>query len=259
MHAFEGKTALVTGASRGIGRGVALVLAQAGVKVFATGRSAPAALGGLHPNLHPMACDHRDDAAVRAVLADCGPLDLLVNNVWGGSEAMMDNGEFTWGLPFWQQKPNRWDAMFDVGPRAHFVASGLAAGPMVARGSGLIVNLSYWAAQKYKGDVAYGVAKAATDKLSADMACELGPHGVTSLTLYPGLVRTEQVLALAAHVDLSNSESPEFIGRAVLALLGDPGVARHNGRVLVAAALAREYGFTDLDGKLPTPLNLETA
>jgi dehydrogenase/reductase SDR family protein 1 len=107
----------------------------------------------------------------------------------------------------------------------------------------------------YAGNVIYGVAKAATDKLAADMAHELAPHGVTVVSMYPGLVRTEAVLA-AGVFDLSNSESPNFVGRAIAALAADPMVARRTGQVVVAAALAREYGFTDIDGKQPRPLDL---
>ena len=140
--------------------------------------------------------------------------------------------------------------------RAHYHASQLAARTMIARRRGLIVNISTWAAQKHIANVAYGVSKAATDKMTADMAIELRPHGVTAVSLYPGLVRTEKVMEAAAWLDLTNSESPEFIGRAVAALAGDPNVIRHTGTVLVAATLAAEYGFTDIDGKVPRPLTL---
>jgi NAD(P)-dependent dehydrogenase (short-subunit alcohol dehydrogenase family) len=146
--------------------------------------------------------------------------------------------------------------MFAAGVRAHYHASQLAAPGMVARRRGLIVNISFWAAQKHIGNVAYGVAKAATDKMTADMAIELEPHGIAVVSLYPGLVRTEKVMEAAAWLDLSNSESPEFIGRAVAALAADTDVLRHTGKVLVAAALAKEYGFTDLDGTTPRPLTL---
>jgi NAD(P)-dependent dehydrogenase (short-subunit alcohol dehydrogenase family) len=147
--------------------------------------------------------------------------------------------------------------MFASGVRAHYLASQLAAAGMVQRRRGLIVNISFWAAQKFVGNTAYGVAKAATDKLTADMATELRPHDVTVVSLYPGLVRTEKVMQAAAWLDMSNSESPEFIGRAVAALAADPEVMRHSGQVLIAATLAREYGFTDVDGKSPRPLTLE--
>jgi len=121
----------------------------------------------------------------------------------------------------------------------------------------LIVNISFWAAQKHIGNVAYGVAKAATDKLTADMAHELREHNVAVVSLYPGLVRTESVMESAAFFDLSNSESPQFIGRAVAALAADPNIMRRTGQVLVAAALGQEYGFTDVDGKQLRPLTLE--
>src|SRR5262249_48378933 len=130
-----------------------------------------------------------------------------------------------------------------------------AARMMVQSRRGLIVHVSAWAAQKYIANTLYGLAKAATDKLAADMAHELKPHGVTVVSLYPGLVRTEAVLA-AGVFDLSNSESREFIGRAVAALASDPHVSSRAGSVLVAAALAEEYGFTDIDGRQPRPLTL---
>jgi dehydrogenase/reductase SDR family member 1 len=126
---------------------------------------------------------------------------------------------------------------------------------MVQARRGLIVHVSSWAAQKHIANTLYGLAKAATDKMTSDMAHELQPYGVTVVSLYPGLVRTEAVLA-AGVFDLSNSESPEFIGRAVAALADDPNVSRWNGSVVVAAALAAEYGFTDVDGRRPRPLTL---
>jgi dehydrogenase/reductase SDR family member 1 len=181
---------------------------------------------------------------------------VLVNNVWGGYERMIDDGAFTWPRPFWEQPLWRWDAMFGAGVRACYHASQLAAQRMVAQRRGLIVNISFWAAQKHVGNVAYGVSKAATDKMTTDMATELAPRGVAVVSLYPGLVRTEKVMEAAAYLDLGNSESPDFIGRAVAALAADPDVLRHSGKVVVAAALAREYGFTDLDGTTPRPLTL---
>jgi len=147
--------------------------------------------------------------------------------------------------------------MFAAGVRAHYVASTHAAQMMVAKRSGLIVNISFWAAQKHVGNVAYGVSKAATDKLTADTAHELREHNVAVVSLYPGLVRTEKVMEAADFLDLSNSESPQFIGRAVAALAADPNIMEKSGRILVAAALAQEYCFTDTDGKQPRPLTLE--
>jgi dehydrogenase/reductase SDR family protein 1 len=187
---------MVTGASRGVGRGVAISLAAAGFDVFATGRTVQTA--DLPPAVHRIGCDHLNDAETSAafdeVRAKTGAMDVLVNSAWGGYERMLENGEFTWPLPFWEQPLHRWTSMLDAGVRAAFVASSLAAKMMIARGdgftgSGLIVNISYWAARKPMGNVIYGVSKAATDKMTADMARELLAYGISVISLYPGLVR----------------------------------------------------------------------
>jgi dehydrogenase/reductase SDR family protein 1 len=255
------KVALVTGASRGVGKGVALELADAGATTYITGRSVED-MQYLSDRGIAVECDHRDDeqvaAAFRRVADEQGRLDILVNNVWGGYENMIENGQFTWMRPFWEQPLWRWDAMFAAGVRAAYVASAHAARMMVSQRSGLIVNISFWAAQRHIGNVAYGVSKAATDKLTADTAHELREHNVAVVSLYPGLVRTEKVMEAAAFLDLSNSESPQFIGRAVAALASDPNIMEKSGQALVAAALAQEYGFTDVDGKQPRPLTLES-
>jgi len=255
MTELNGQVALVTGASRGVGRGVALGLSHAGAKVFATGRRIAEA--ELEPSITAIVCDHTDDEAVTKVFEQIeettGRLDVLVNVAWGGYERMVEDGRFTWMLPFWEQPAWRWDAMVTTGVRAAYVASQYAARLMVSARRGLIVHVSSWAGKKYGGNTVCGLAKAATDRMASDMAHELTSHGVTVVSLYPGLVRTEGVLG-AGVFDLSNSESPEFIGRAVAALAGDPDVARWSGSVVVAAALATEYGFTDIDGKTPRPL-----
>lgn len=255
---LAGQTALVTGASRGIGRGVANVLAQCGATVYATGRSIVGA--DLPSSVIRIACDHTDDASVAAVFeritSETGRLDILVNGAWGGYERMMDNGAFTWPAPFWHQPLWRWDAMMNAGVRAGFVASQHASRLMVPARRGLIVHLSHWAAQKHLGNVIYGVSKVATDKMAAHMAHELMTHDVAVISLYPGLVRTEAVMAAASFLDLSNSESPEFIGRVIAAVADDERRMRWTGRVLVAAALAQEYDIEDLDGTRPRPLTL---
>jgi dehydrogenase/reductase SDR family protein 1 len=261
MADLSGKVAVVTGASYGVGKGVALGLAEAGAFVYATGRTASEESFGGDARVVAVACDHTDDGETEAlferVLAERGRLDVLVNSAWGGYENMVEGGEFTWGRPFWEQSIRRWDSMFAAGVRAAYVASTHAARAMVARREGLIVNISFWAARKRIANVPYGVSKAATDKMTADMAEELRPHGVAAVSLYPGMVRTEKVMEAAAFLDLSNSESPQFVGRAVAALASDPEVIRKSGQALVAAALALEYGFTDVDGKQPRPLTLE--
>jgi NAD(P)-dependent dehydrogenase (short-subunit alcohol dehydrogenase family) len=256
---LNGRVAVVTGATKGIGSGVARELGQHGAKVYITGRSAPDE-ERVDERTTMLRCDHSVDADVERafarILNDAGRIDILVNAVWGGYERMMEDGQFTWPRPFWEQPLWRWDAMFSAGVRAHYHASQLAAGGMVARQNGLIVNISHWAAQKHIGNVAYGVSKAATDKMTADMATEVKRYGVTVVSLYPGMVRTEKVMEAAQWLDLSNSESPDFVGRAVLALATDPDVIRHTGKILVVASLGQEYGFTDIDGKSPRPLTL---
>jgi dehydrogenase/reductase SDR family protein 1 len=255
-------TALVTGASRGVGRGIAIGLADAGFRVFATGRSIETA--DLPGSVARIRCDHlRDDetsAAFAQVSAEAGVLDVLVNSAWGGYERMFEDGAFTFGLPFWEQPTHRWSAMMDAGVRAAFVAASHAARMMLPNRRGLIVNIGSWAARKHIFNVIYGVSKAATDKMTSDMAHELRSHGIAVVSLYPGLVRTEVVMMAAqgGGLDLSNSESPEFSGRVVAALARDPSIMERSGEVLVGAAVAEEFGIADVDGRKPRPLTIET-
>lgn len=259
--------ALVTGASQGVGKGIVLGLAEAGHEVFFTGRNAErleqtaaeaAALGG---EAYPRHVDHGNDREVEDLFAEIGKssgLDLLVNNVWGGYERMVEDGRFTWSDPYWNQPIWRWDAMMTIGVRAAFVASQLATRLMLEKSRALIVNISFWAAQKHIGNTLYGMAKAATDKMTADMAAELESRNISVVSLYPGLVRTEKVMANAEFLDLSNSESPQFIGRTIAALWANPEVAKDaTGRVCVAAELARKLGVEDVDGSSPAPLTLD--
>ncbi len=139
-----------------------------------------------------------------------------------------------------------------MGVSAAYIASALAAPMMVSQRHGLIVHMSNWI-EDY-GNVAYAAAKVATDRLAADMAHELKSHNVAVVAFYPGLVRTESILKFAQHFDMSNTESPQFIGRAVLALSRDPQVMAKSGQGLVVAQIAQEYGFTDIDDRQPTPV-----
>ena len=269
MSALDGKVALVTGASRGIGKGCALELGAAGATVYVTGRTVsegdhplPGTVGATAQEIDALgghgiavALDHRDDDAVRALFdridAEHGRIDVLVNN------AFIVTDSLTSGKKFWELPISDWDDMLDVGTRSAFVASWCAAQRMVPAGEGLIVNISSSGAEEYAWNVAYGVGKCALDRMTADTAIELRDRGVSVVSVWPGFVRTERIdLGAAAGLlpptlDLSTSESPRFCGRAVVALATDPAVDRFSGRAVAARDLADEYGFTDVDGRLP--------
>jgi dehydrogenase/reductase SDR family member 1 len=193
------------------------------------------------------ACDHRDDEQVRAVVvrvqAESGALHLLVNNVWAGYERLNAGQWEEWNAPFWEQPVELWDAMFDGGVRAHYVATALCAGLLRQTPGSLVVTVSVHlgAAHQARHGVAYSVAKAADDRLAAAVAAAFERDGVASVALYPGLVRTEGVLQFAEHLDLSSSQSPEGVGRVVAALAADPEVMGMTGRALVVAELAERY------------------
>lgn len=275
---LAGKVALVTGASRGIGKGCALELAAAGASVYITGRTTgagqhplPGTVGGTAEEITAaggtataVACDHRDDGAVRAVFdriaADHGRLDVLVNNAF----AIPD--ELTAMLPFWEVPISNWDDMMDVGTRSAYVASVLAAPGMIDQGDGLIANISSSGATEYAWHVAYGVGKCALDRMTADCARELGDTGVSMVSVWPGFVRTERIdvavdsgVELPPSLDLSAAESPRFTGRAVTALAVDAERSRYTGHAVAARDMADAYGFTDIDGRLPAgPLHDRT-
>jgi NAD(P)-dependent dehydrogenase (short-subunit alcohol dehydrogenase family) len=258
------KVALVTGGSRGLGRGVAMALGAGGWTVWITGRSSR--LGGTTSHLPgtveqtaeavtaaggrgiAVVCDHRDDEQVRAVVkrieAESGVLHLLVNNVWAGYERLNAGAWEEWNAPFWDQPLHLWDAMFDGGVRAHYVATALCANLLRATPGGLVVTVSMpvGSAHEPRYAVAYSVAKAADDRLALATSVALAAAGVASVALYPGLVRTEGVMQFAQQLDLTDSQSPEGVGRVVAALAADAELMSYTGRALVVADLARRYG-----------------
>jgi len=266
MAALSGRVALVTGASRGIGKGCALELGALGATVYVTGRSTKKGshpLGGTVAETAQavteaggrgiaVACDHRDDAQVKRLFkqveTEQGRLDVLVNN------AFLIPKELTSGKPFWEVPLSNWDDMIDVGTRSAYVASHFAAKSMVPAKRGLIANISSSGAREYAWHVAYGVGKCALDRLTADCAHELRPHGVAVVSLWPGLVLTERLQGAQAalpKLDFSGAESQRFTGRAVAALACDADVMRWSGRAVASRELADAYAFTDVDGRLP--------
>lgn len=260
---LTGKVALVTGASRGIGKGIALALGEAGATVYLTGRTeaegqgAVALAGTIHQTaaeIRPgqgiaVPCDHREDGEVRALFdrirEERGRLDILVNNVWGGYEYFNDGTEFWTERGFWTTPLDRWDKMFASGVRAHYVATVLAAPLMIEQRSGLIVNISSEGADRDDSGTAYSAAKAATDRIAICAARELRPHDIAAISLYPGLVRTEAVLNAGDYFDLSNSESPQFVGRIIVALVADQQILDKSGKIWTTTQLANEYTLTE--------------
>ncbi len=258
MSSLEGKTALVTGGSRSVGKGIAFGLGEAGATVYITGRTVTervaaevTALGGKGIAVR---CDHQHDDDVRAAFEQInrseGRLDILVNNAWGGYKRLRNRKSYPgykWKDPFWKQPLDIWDDMHTVGVRSNYVASAFAAPMMLKQKSGLIVSISFFSGRRYYGNVPYGVSKAAVDRLTKDMAEELRPHHVASVSLYPGHVIDRK------KTPNPKRETAQFVGRAVAALAGDPEIMKKSGQILVAAELAREYGFTDIDGTQPKP------
>ena len=293
MQTLRDRIAIVTGASRGGGRGIAIELGAAGATVYVTGRStrsapapgyqrflAGAGIAEMPGTIDDTAdevtaaggrgiavrCDHGDPAQVRDLIArverEQGKLDLLVNNAWGGHESF---SAAALNAPFWEQTLDHWEAMFDHGVRNHVIACHAAAPLFVRQQRGLIVTTSFWDRDRYlKGNLFYDLAKAAMNRLAFDVAEELRPHGATSLALVPGWMRTELVLAAMKateqtwrdHPALARTESVRYIGRAVAALAADPGVHAKTGTVQYVGVLAGEYGFTDVDGRVIPPFEI---
>jgi NAD(P)-dependent dehydrogenase (short-subunit alcohol dehydrogenase family) len=277
MASLDGKVAVVTGASRGIGKGIALALAAEGATVYVTGRTVTAGEYPLPGTVGETAAecdarggrgiavqvDHADDAQVAAlfdqVQREQGRLDILVNNAFALPEDLTEK------KPFWEKPLSNWQ-MVDVGVRSNFVAAWHAAKIMTPQKSGLIVAISGYVGVTYTYGVVFGTCKSAVDRMARDMAIELQPHGIASLSLWQGLTFTERanrnlerdpaMKALTVTNPLIGC-TPEFPGRVVAALASDPAVMQRSGGTFITAEVAQDYGVTDIDGKVIPSLRAE--
>ncbi|KAF8373750.1 dhs-9 [Pristionchus pacificus] len=278
--ALRGQIAIVTGASRGIGQGIALQLGEAGATVYVTGRKPGQSDGNTKnglPSLEQTAkeisdrggkgiavyVDHGNMEEVKSFFSrideeNNGQLDILVNNAYAAVNAIFS--ETSKKAKFYDAEPEFWDLVNNVGLRNHYFCSVYASRLMVKNGKGLIVNISSPGGLTYLFNVAYGVGKQALDRMAADMAMELKSDGITSVSLWPGAVRTqiiqgalkdEKYAASGVGQMFLEGESIEYAGKAVVALAGDKRVIEKTGRILSTADLGDEYGFVDIDGRRP--------
>jgi len=276
MGSLTGKVALVTGASRGIGKGIALALGAEGATGDVTGRTItpgyelPGTVGETAQEVDrrggkgvAVQVDHADDAQVAALFdqirREQGRIDILVNNAFALPEDLTEPG------PFWEKPLSHWD-MVDVGVRSNYVAARHAATMMAPRNSGLVVAISGYAAVTYTYDVVFGMCKTAVDRMSHDMAIELEPYNIASLSLWQGLTFTERAQRnLARSPEMTKQTvtdpavgcSPEFPGRVIAALSADPDVTKRSGGTFIAAELAQAHGAPDIDGTVIPSLRAE--
>ncbi|RMI31238.1 SDR family NAD(P)-dependent oxidoreductase [Nocardia stercoris] len=262
------RVVVVTGASRGAGKGIATALGETGATVYVTGRTRHEGDAPLPGTVYataeeitrrggngvPVVLDHGDDEQVRGlfdrVSADHGRLDILVNNALALPDGLTDKG------PFWA-KPLSLLSLLDVGMRSSYVSTYYAAPLLISGGGGLVVNTSSFGGTCYMHGPAYGMGKAAVDKMAHDMAVDFRSSNVAVVSLWMGLLETERTRAAfaadpAAYDGLAaTAESPEFVGRVIDALARDPKLMQRSGRVLIGAELAAEFGVTDTGGRRP--------
>ncbi|MBW3112660.1 SDR family NAD(P)-dependent oxidoreductase [Bacillus sp. MCCB 382] len=277
MKSLAGKVALVTGGSRGAGRGIAIELGREGATVYVTGRSTkgnstqnfPGTIDDTAAQIQEaggigiaVQCDHTIDAETKAVIEQIreeqGRLDILINNVWGAHDIGVNPGEF------WEQSLENWDTMFTAGVRAQLATNHFAI-PLLREGDGtLIIHTTFWDEGKYTGQFYYDLAKNALVRMAYGLSKELKEDGIAVMAVSPGFMRTELVLEHMGvneenwqeSEDLKKSETPYYVGRAITALAMDPGVMEKTGQALRAGDLAKEYDFTDVDGRYIPPFTL---
>jgi NAD(P)-dependent dehydrogenase (short-subunit alcohol dehydrogenase family) len=275
---LAGHVALVAGATRGAGRGIAVELGAAGATVYCTGRTTREQRSPMNrPETIEdtaelvtsaggtgiaVAVDHADPATVRALAAriaadQSGRLDVVVNDIWGGDPLT------EWETPFWRHDLGNGLLLHRQAVETHLVTAHAMAPLLIARGSGLLVELTDGVDARYRGTLFYDLAKAATIRIAVGAAADLRPYGVSAVALSPGFLRSEAVLdhfgvteqtwrdAGAVDPHFLASETPRYVGRAVAALAADPEVARFTGQALTSWGLAATYGFTDVDGSRP--------
>jgi len=284
-ESLQGEVALVTGASRGAGRGIALELALAGCRVYITGRSRRGKPVTQYSDLtlddtkeviereggecEILECDHSQESEIRSVFKTIAQketnLDILVNNVWAGYtdrnfQLDIETDNFT--AKFWEQPLYRWDHMFQISLRSHFICSQEAAKLMIPNKAGLIVTTGFWDDDKYLHQVPYDLVKNAKARMAFDMAIDLLEYGITSVYVSMGWIRTEHLMRTSPGGQLNdenylnmdgyeNTESTRYVGRTIVALASDPDLLTKTGKTLITGELAKEYGFTDLDGLQP--------
>ncbi|MED4751991.1 SDR family oxidoreductase [Brevibacillus choshinensis] len=278
MKPLQGKVAVVAGGTRGAGRGIAVILGEAGATVYVTGRSVRGNQSdlGRRETIEETAemvtaaggegiavrVDHTQEEEVKALFARIGAeqngqLDLLVNDIWGG-ESLTE-----WGKPFWEHSLEKGLLMQERAIYTHLITSHYAAPLMVEQKGGLIIEITDGIDYRYRGNLYYSLAKISAIHLAQAMAEDLRPHGVTAVALTPGFLRSEEMLdhfsvteetwkdATKKEPHFIMSETPTYIGRAVVALATDPQIAQKSGKAFSTWGLSEEYPFTDRDGSRP--------
>jgi len=266
-----GKVCIVTGASRGIGRGIALQLLQHGTICYITGRNIDtlekvkkeAESRGYSGTCIPVQCDHTQDESIQKLFETVssdhdGQLDLLVNNAYAAVQFMVDNAKHY----FWDKPIEDWDVVNNVGLRNHYICSVHASKLMVPRRKGLIINISSIGGLAYFGSPTYGIGKAGKDRMAKDCGAELKDFGVAFVSLWPGPVKTELMSENTGKLRedpkvqwiFDRGETPEYTGKAVCALFSDANIIRRTGQIIMTTDLGDEFSFKDIDDSRPVSM-----